>query len=137
MMDIDIRFIKQFLDFVHEAKMSKIDLLVTCTYRSWIEQETLYAQGRTTKGLIITNAKGGESPHNCTRNNKPAALALDVVPLVLGKPNWSTDGRSLDVWHEIGDIAINHNLEWGGLWQGAKKDLPHFQIKNWKIENVS
>lgn len=33
-------------------------------YRSFEEQDALYAQGRTTPGDIVTNAKGGESAHN-------------------------------------------------------------------------
>lgn len=36
---------------------------VTSGFRSIEEQNKLYAQGRTTKGKIVTNAKGGESMH--------------------------------------------------------------------------
>jgi hypothetical protein len=32
--------------------------------RTFAEQDALYAQGRTRKGLRVTNAKGGQSYHN-------------------------------------------------------------------------
>lgn len=41
-----------------------IDLLITATYRDHESQNALYAQGRTVKGPIVTNARGGESKHN-------------------------------------------------------------------------
>ncbi len=31
--------------------------------RSFAEQDALYAQGRAAKGKLVTNARGGESPH--------------------------------------------------------------------------
>jgi hypothetical protein len=32
--------------------------------RTFAEQDLLYSHGRTTPGSIVTNAKGGQSPHN-------------------------------------------------------------------------
>lgn len=42
--------------------------------RTISEQDALYSQGRTTKGKIVTNAKGGQSYHNY-------GLAFDFVLL--------------------------------------------------------
>ena len=73
-----------------------IPLTVTFTYRSPATQAALYAQGRTTPGRVVTNARAGESFHNY-------GLAFDVVPTaLLALPNWGdtpahqaqTDARS-------------------------------------------
>ena len=67
--------------FLETAKKQGIDLLVTSTYRDNASQNALYAQGRTTPGKIVTNAKAGQSWHNYR-------CAVDVVPIVAGKPRW-------------------------------------------------
>jgi len=47
--------------FIALCQDNNIDLLITSTYRDIESQDALYAQGRTTKGHVVTNAKGGES----------------------------------------------------------------------------
>ena len=93
-----------------------IDLLVTSTYRDNYSQEELYAQGRTRPGKVVTNAKPGESWHNYR-------CAIDVVPLVNGKPNW--DGSD-PIWETIGQLGEQAGLEWAGRWR-TFKELAHFQ----------
>ena len=95
---------------------NNIDLLITSTYRDKDSQDALYAQGRTAPGKIVTNAKGGESYHNYK-------CAVDVVPLVNGKPDW--DG-SHPVWAKIGELGKTAGLEWAGEWKKFK-ELAHFQ----------
>lgn len=85
-------------------------------YRSWDDQDALYAKGRTKPGKIVTQAKGGQSWHNF-------GLAADVVFKVNGK--WSWDD-SLP-WDKLGEIGKTLGLEWGGDW--GSKDLDHFQWK--------
>lgn len=111
---------KKFLDI---AYAEGIDVLVTCTYRSGLEQAQLYAQGRTTKGKIVTNAKSGESLHNAMLNGNPAARAFDVVPMVNGKPIWDADHPH---WQSLGRIGESIGLEWAGRWTKFK-EYPHFQ----------
>jgi peptidoglycan L-alanyl-D-glutamate endopeptidase CwlK len=103
-----------------------IDLLVTCTYRSNEEQNKLYAQGRTTAGKIVTNAKAGQSLHNkTTADGKPASQAVDVVIIENGKCVWDTkDPR----WKRVGEIGKACGLEWAGDWVSFK-EYPHFQVK--------
>ena len=103
-------------DFLALCKHEGIDLLVTSTYRDIESQNALYAQGRTTPGKIVTNAKGGDSFHNWR-------CALDVVPLVNGKPDW--DG-SHPVWAKLGELGKISKLEWAGEWK-TFKELAHFQ----------
>jgi peptidoglycan LD-endopeptidase CwlK len=109
--------------FLANARAAGIDLLVTCTYRSNAEQAALYAIGRTKPGRIVTNAKPGRSTHNNTLNGKPAALAVDVVPLRDGKPVWSA---SDPVWKRVGEIGEKVGLEWAGRWT-TFREFPHFQ----------
>jgi peptidoglycan L-alanyl-D-glutamate endopeptidase CwlK len=102
--------------FIKAAEASGIDLLVTSTYRDNESQNALYAQGRTTAGKIVTNAKAGQSFHNYR-------CAVDVVPIVAGKPRWDVKD---DVWQTIGKLGKAQGLEWAGDWKRFK-EYPHFQ----------
>ena len=81
--------------FLAECKAQGLDLIVTCTSRTDAEQAALYAQGRTAPGPRVTNAKPGTSAHNY-------GLAIDIVPVVNGKPDWN--GHD-EVWQRIGVIG--------------------------------
>jgi peptidoglycan L-alanyl-D-glutamate endopeptidase CwlK len=105
--------------FIEACNHNGIDLLVTSTYRDNESQAQLYAQGRTAPGKIVTNAGPGDSYHNYR-------CAVDVVPLLNGKPDW--DG-SHPVWAEIGRIGKESGLEWAGDWKSFK-ELAHFQYTN-------
>ena len=118
----DVRFLAE--KFLDSADDEGIEVLVTCTYRSGMEQAALYAQGRTTKGKIVTNAKPGESLHNLLLNGQPGARALDVVPMVMGKPMWDAENP---LWKRLGEIGESVGLKWGGRWK--KPDKPHFELK--------
>jgi peptidoglycan LD-endopeptidase CwlK len=100
----------------------KID--ITRGFSSIEAQNRLYAQGRTSPGNIVTNAKGGESYHNY-------GLAFDIVVLKDGvTPSWD---RKIDVnkdsepdYNEVGEFGEFLSLEWGGRFKSII-DLPHFQ----------
>lgn len=95
--------------------------LVTCTFRSMVEQADLYAQGRDKPGKIVTNARPGQSAHNF-------GLALDFVPIISGKPEWS--GRDPS-WRAIIAIAQKHGME--SLADNPKfRELAHLQQPNWR-----
>lgn len=85
-------------------------------YRSFAEQDYLYAQGRTRPGPIVTNAKGGDSLHNY-------GVAIDIVFLVNRHASWSNNHP----WALLGTVGKSHGLEWGGDWVGFV-DRPHFQM---------
>ena len=85
-------------------------------YRSEEEQNYLYAQGRSRKGPIVTNARGGESLHNY-------GVAIDVVFLVNGHPSWD-NGHD---WNLLGKEGKTLGFEWGGDWKEFP-DRPHFQF---------
>lgn len=79
-------------DWLEACKAAGLDILVYCTFRDVAEQTRLYKIGRTVKGdgvtekrpmgRVVTNAKAGQSAHNY-------GLAIDFVPLINGKPQWS------------------------------------------------
>ena len=98
-----------------------IDLLITSTYRDHESQNALYAQGRTAPGRKVTNAKGGQSWHNWR-------CAIDVVPLVNGKPCWDTKNP---VWMKVGELGKEAGLEWAWEWK-TFKEMAHFQYTGGK-----
>ena len=106
--------------FLSLAKASGIDLLVTSTYRDHESQAALFAQGRTKPGLIVTNARPGQSWHNWR-------CAFDVVPIRNGKPVWGTTGPDGDLWRKVGELGESVGLEWAGRWTGKIREFAHFQ----------
>ena len=124
--DLDSHVRLQASNFLAGCKAAGIDLLVTCTLRSLEEQATLYAKGRTTPGPIVTNAKPGSSAHNY-------GLALDVVPMVGGKPDWNFDPRNVSpIWAKVGEIGQAAGLEWFGAPGSPFLEAAHFQLHNWR-----
>lgn len=101
-----------------ECKQSGFDLMVYCTYRDAEAQNELYAQGRTKKGRIVTNLRGGESNHQ-------KKIAFDAVPMLLGKPQWDND-QLLDVMGALGEKV---GLAWAGRWRGKLRERCHFEQK--------
>lgn len=124
--DLDIRMQSQALTFLERCEQAGIDLLVTCTLRSLEEQAKLYAQGRTDPGHIVTNAKPGSSAHNY-------GLAIDVVPLIHGKPLWTFDVKNPGtVWSKVGELGQSSGLEWFGDPDSPFIEGCHFQIHGWR-----
>ncbi len=134
------------LQFLAEARLAGIDVLVTCTLRDFDAQNALYAHGRTREeldavglthvapapGPRVTNARGGDSFHQY-------ACAFDVVPLRHGKPVWGTSGNGIDddpaddetddleLWQRLGAIGEACGLDWAGRWKGRLREMAHFQ----------
>jgi peptidoglycan L-alanyl-D-glutamate endopeptidase CwlK len=117
-----------------------IDVIFTSTWRSWAEQDDLWAQGRTKPGKIVTKAKGGQSNHNFVLpDGTPASLAFDVVALRSGVPIWGSKGDGIDtdptddltddleIWQRIGAVGVKLGLVWYGSPGAPFKEFPHFQ----------
>lgn len=97
---------------------------LTATYRSNEEQTDLYAQGRTKKGKIVTNAKAGQSPHNF----KPS-LAFDVAFIKLNRTlDWSPK-----LFAKFAALVLQKscNVAWGGNFKSIP-DAPHFEHLHWR-----
>lgn len=96
----------------------------THVLRTKQEQDELFALGRTKKGKIVTNARGGYSYHNY-------GLAVDICLIIDGKTAvWDAktdfDLDGIADWMEIVRIFKAYGWEWGGDWRRFP-DLPHFQ----------
>jgi peptidoglycan L-alanyl-D-glutamate endopeptidase CwlK len=87
-------------------------------------QDSLYAQGRTAKGAIVTNAKGGQSNHNY-------GLAVDFCLIIDGKTMSYNEVKDYDSdkvadWIEVVKIFKKYGWFWGGDFKSIK-DSPHFE----------
>lgn len=102
--------------FIEKCQAEGIDALITSTYRDMESQAALYAQGRTARGKIVTNAKAGQSFHNFR-------CAFDFVPIVNGKAQWD----DVATFTRCGVIAESLGLEWAGRWK-TFKELAHCQF---------
>jgi len=98
------------ISFLDAANKEGFNLRITAGFRTFEEQDALYAKGRTEPGPIVTNAKGGESFHNF-------GLAIDVVD--------TQNGYQID-WDKLGSIGESVGLEHGDR---GYTDRPHFQYR--------
>jgi peptidoglycan LD-endopeptidase CwlK len=91
-----------------------ITIEITQGLRTVAEQNALYAEGRTSPGRIVTNAKGTESWH-------VLGCAVDVAPFDNGIPDWNSRHPA---WNRI--VEVGESL---GLASGISyKDEPHFEL---------
>lgn len=102
------------------------EMRYTHGYRSNKEQDAIYAQGRTTPGNIVTNAKGGQSMHNYGLAVDFALFTRDGKKVVWDtKSDFDKDGKA--DWMEVVEEAKKLGFEWGGDWKNFV-DSPHFQM---------
>lgn len=107
--------------FITALEAQTIKVVVVCGRRTLAEQNALYAKGRTTPGPVVTNAKGGSSPHNF-------GLAVDLCPLKDGKPDWNAPDA---IWKRMADTAKEYGLVPGYYFKSIH-DAPHFEHPDWK-----
>jgi peptidoglycan L-alanyl-D-glutamate endopeptidase CwlK len=94
--------------------------LVVSGLRTAAEQNALYAQGRTTPGHIVTNARAGLSMHNY-------GLAVDAVPYLSG-PSGALNWTPATPQYQAFVAAMKaQGLIWGGDWVSIP-DEDHFQM---------
>lgn len=98
-----------------------LQYVAICGLRSWAEQETLYAKGRTAPGPVVTKAPPGSSFHNF-------GLAIDCG-VFRGKDYLDTsDPKLANAIHKhAGGLAKTHGLRWGGNFKSIV-DMPHFEF---------
>lgn len=116
-----------YIQFDGKMHLAGIDFIVTATYRNNVDQDALYAIGRTVgkKGATVTNAKGGESKHNnVDAQGAPLSLAFDIAIMRAGKIDW--DKKNPD-WKRAGAIGKSLGLVWAGDFK-TFPEYPHFQL---------
>lgn len=104
-----------------------IGVRIAQAFRTFGEQDLLYAQGRTKKGRVVTDARGGFSWHNY-------GLAIDFVLYRKDKTvSWNMledlDHDGIADWMEVVEAAKELGFNWGGDWVGDFKDYPHFDMR--------
>ena len=112
-------------DFINEAETALgITLRIAQGFRSLEEQTAIYNQPWDKKdndgdGLIdekdekVSNAPAGTSFHNY-------GLAVDLVKMVNGKPDWKFN------YELLLPFATKYGFKWGGHFKKLK-DKPHFE----------
>ncbi|UQN10827.1 M15 family metallopeptidase [Deinococcus sp. QL22] len=107
------------IPFIHEG------------HRTPERQTTLYQQGRNgNPGKVVTNANAGQSLHNY-------GYATDVYwkDPKTGKTLGPNDPRAQAAWKQLGAMAPQFGLRWGGTFPGLV-DMPHFEPANYSWEQA-
>jgi len=101
---------------VQKAAATGISIKVLSGLRTYAQQDALYAQGRTTPGRKVTNARAGYSNHNF-------GIAFDI-----GVFSGSRYLPESPKYKAVGALGVDLGLEWGGNWTSIV-DQPHFQLR--------
>ena len=99
-----------------KARDNGIAINIISGTRTYAEQDALYAQGRTSAGDIVTNARGGHSNHNF-------GIAFDI-----GVFSGNRYLPESPLYKAVGALGMELGLEWGGNWTSIV-DQPHFQLR--------
>ena len=107
---------------------SPFDFMITQGVRSAKYQNELYQQGRTVKGLKVTNADGYIKKSNHQMKVDGFGYAIDFVILNGKVLDWDTETKYQAVAKHILEVGhkLGIDLEWGGDW--IFKDDPHIQL---------
>ena len=112
-----------------ECSKQGIAILFSECLRTRAEQDALYAQGRTTPGSIVTNAKGStySSQHQW---GIAIDFYLDMDVDGDGSKKDDAFNNSTGLFERVGAIAKSIGLGWGGDWTSIK-DRPHLYLPDW------
>ena len=114
-------------------KESPFDFTITEGVRTIARQQQLYAQGRTAKGIIVTNVDGVKKKSNHQPKEDGFGYAVDLYPFY----NGSVQVQDKDVIPRLKAIAIHIkavakclgiSITWGGDFKSLH-DPPHFELK--------
>jgi len=119
-----------------------VDFTVTSGVRTTKEQQALYAQGRTTKGAIVTERDGVKRKSNHQPHADGYGHAFDFCPYINGGLNWNATGAFIAIALHIKAKAksLGIRVRWGADWdndgvtkaQGDRDesfvDLPHIEL---------
>lgn len=98
---------------------------VTSGRRTMAEQQSLYDQGRTKPGAVVTKAPPGSSAHNF-------GLAADLAPIRGGNIWWEAPKS---VWQEMADCAKAIGLT-PGFYFKTIFDAHHVEDPTWKQQQA-
>lgn len=103
------------------------DFVVIEGVRTQARQKELYAQGRTTKGLKVTNADGVKNKSNHQVKEDGKGHAVDIVPYPV---DWNSSVKFDNIANamKLAACELKTPIEWGGDWKMV--DKPHYQLKD-------
>lgn len=104
-------------ELIRKAGEQGIKLAVVSTRRTCADQRSIYAQGRTAPGAIISGADGCRSWHVWGR-------AVDVM-VVDDNGKWITNGWDKR-YDQVGEIGESLGMIWGGKFSWGR-DAGHFE----------
>lgn len=112
-------FLERMLELLADCRRQGADYFAVSGYRTYSEQDELYALGRSKPGQVVTHAQAGASSHNF-------GLAVDLVRDGIVdrrglQPDWRPASYDL-----LGARAPAFGLVWGGTF--THRDLPHVQL---------
>lgn len=103
-------FRDKVMQLIALCRQKGIELTVVETYRTHSKQAEYKGMGK-----AYTRKGAGRSKHQY-------GLAVDVVPLVNGEPEWENKA----LWRKIGIIGEQLGMRWGGRWRYLY-DPGHFE----------
>lgn len=111
--------------WIKACNKNKIYIIITEGYRTKERQDELYAQGRTTKGNIVTYAKGSDM-----QSQHQWGIAIDFAIV----DDLNTKGKEnvydLKTMKKCASLAKKVGLAWGGDWK-TPVDTPHLYLPDW------
>ncbi|MEC7118346.1 MAG: M15 family metallopeptidase [Pseudomonadota bacterium] len=122
---VDQRLVK----IVHRAhQIATVDFMVVEGLRTLERQKQLYAQGRTTKGKIVTWT---------LKSKHLDGLAVDLAPIKNGQIDWTDlpkfDAVAKAMFAAAAELGVK--IRWGADWnqngrprEKGEHDSPHFEL---------
>lgn len=121
---------REFMKDIGQAGLSQgLTVRILSGTRTFDEQNELYAQGRTSPGDVVTNARAGYSNHNF-------GIAWDVgifnekgeyIDDLIDKKMMTSKAVDAE-YKKVGAYGKARGLFWGGEW--TQPDYPHFQMRD-------
>lgn len=132
--DVDPCFKPLAMELIARCVEEGIAVMIIFTGRTPEEQASLYAQGRTKPGKIVTWTL--DSKHvmkgRCVKcGAEEKSKAIDICPFSefqLHGPDKLQWDETDPVWQRIGAIGERLGLKWGVVQNGQRKDVGHFEL---------
>jgi peptidoglycan L-alanyl-D-glutamate endopeptidase CwlK len=126
------RLAQKFMRAVGTAGLSAgLQAFIICGTRTYAEQSSIFAQGTTAPGSIVTYARAGQSNHNfgiAWDMGIFDASGLYIDDQIGVAPAKRTSAQVDAEYQKLGVFGKGMGLFWGGDWQNA--DYPHFQTQD-------
>ena len=119
----------KLVNLMQEAiKNSPYMFIISQGVRTAEYQNSLYQQGRTIPGKIVTNADGYKIKSNHQIKSDGLGHAVDIAIMDGKKVDWDDLTKYKAVGEHICKIALEMgiSISWGGRWK--RKDYPHFEL---------